>query len=128
MEQVSEYFNLLSTEAKVRFEEKVAQVGLKTDPYVMPSDLWVEEPPSLPHVTWSNMFLYDIHTQSKEAITTICLVTRLTSSIAITCTTCKMMSVNNHVEQYAYMYLPSFELSLLTKLSVESKILSLSNG
>ena len=32
--------------------------------FTMPSDLWVKEPPSLPHVTWSNMFLYDIYTQS----------------------------------------------------------------
>ena len=64
MEQVSEYFSLLSTEAKLRYEQKVAKVGLKTDPYVMPSDLWVEESPSVPNIAWSDMFLYMISTLS----------------------------------------------------------------
>ena len=64
MEQVSEYFSLLSTEAKARYEQKVAKVGLKTDLYAMPSDLWVEEPPSVPNIAWSDLFLYMISTPS----------------------------------------------------------------
>ena len=64
MERTSEYFDDLSAEAKARYKQKLAKVGLKDDPYAIPNDLWVEEPPSVPKIAWSDMFLYMISTPS----------------------------------------------------------------
>jgi len=62
MERTSEYFDDLSAEAKARYRQKLAKVGLKDDPYSIPNDLWVEKPPSVPKIAWSDMFLYMIST------------------------------------------------------------------
>jgi len=56
MEQTSKYFDDLSVETKARYKQKLAKVGLKDNPYVIPSNLWVEELPLVPKIAWSDMF------------------------------------------------------------------------
>ena len=44
LDRASEYFCGLSGEAKARYSTKVCGVGLKTDPYAIPNELWMAEP------------------------------------------------------------------------------------
>ena len=64
MERISEHYSELSGEAKARYTAKVCGVGLKTDPYAIPSELWADEPEEVPDVAWSDMFMYMIATPS----------------------------------------------------------------
>lgn len=61
---MSEYYSKLSGEAKARYCAKVCGVGLKTDPYAIASEFWVDDPEKIPDVAWSDMFMYMIATPS----------------------------------------------------------------
>ena len=39
-------------------------MGLKTDPYAIPNELWMAEPDRIPDVAWSDMFMYKRTTPS----------------------------------------------------------------
>ena len=54
MERVSEYFFGLSAVSQARYTAKVANAGLKSDPYAIASECWVAEP------EWSDMFMFMI--------------------------------------------------------------------
>ena len=60
MESTSEYYSTLLFDSKARYTEKVAETGLKTDPYVIPNESWTEEPIALPQLSWGDMSLYMI--------------------------------------------------------------------
>ena len=47
LDRVSEYFCGLSGEAKAGYSTNVCGVGLKTDPYAIPNELWMAEPPNV---------------------------------------------------------------------------------
>ena len=64
LDQVSEYFCGLPEETKARYSTKICGVGLKTDPYANPNELWMVEPDQIPNVAWSDMFMYMITTPS----------------------------------------------------------------
>ena len=64
LDRVSEYFCGLSGEAKAMYSTKVCGVGLKTDPYTIPNELWMAEPDRIPNVAWNDMFMYMIATPS----------------------------------------------------------------
>ena len=59
-----EYYSTLLFDLKATYTEKVAEAGLKVDPYVIPNESWTEEPVALPQVSWSDTFLYMISTAS----------------------------------------------------------------
>ena len=60
LDEVSEYFLSLSSEAKARYGAKLSGVVLNTDPYTLPTELWVTEPDQIPVVSCSDMFVYMI--------------------------------------------------------------------
>ena len=62
--QVSEYYSGLSAESKQRYTDKVTGVGLRKDPYAIPSELWQAEPNHVPNVALNDMFVYVVATTS----------------------------------------------------------------
>ena len=84
MQRVSDYFTNLSAESKARYSSKVLGVGLRSNPYAIPSESWVGEPDAVPAVAWSDMCLYMISTPSaytreelkvlNDCIVIICLI------------------------------------------------------
>ena len=64
MENVSEYVQTLSCEARARYIIKVLNTGLSIDPYSISNELWQKELDALPRMEWSDMFLYCVLTQS----------------------------------------------------------------
>ena len=57
MAQVSEYYSDLSAESTQKYTDKVSGVGLRKDPYAIPSEFWQTEPNQVPNVAWSDMFV-----------------------------------------------------------------------
>ena len=55
MNQLSDYFSTLSSEAKERYEAKIVCTGLKIDSYVIED--WNEAPEEVPDVRWSDIML-----------------------------------------------------------------------
>ena len=53
--QVSEYYSGLSAESKQRYTDKVTGVGLRKDPYAIPSELWQAERNHVPNVALNDM-------------------------------------------------------------------------
>ena len=52
-----EYCGSSLGKAKARYYTKVCGFGLKLDTYVIPDELWMEEPDRVPNVQWSDMFM-----------------------------------------------------------------------
>ena len=84
MEQVSEYYSWLSAESKQRYTDKVIGVGLRKDPYAIPSELWLAEPDLVPDVKWSDMFVYMVATPSAytKAEIKVCYEPLISGSLA----------------------------------------------
>lgn len=82
MERVSDYFSGLSPESKARYTAKVVGVGLKADPYAIPSEQWVAEPSEVPKVAWSDMFVYMIATPSPYTKEEIKVSNEATSAVS----------------------------------------------
>ena len=54
----------MSAESKQRYTDKVTGVGLKKDPYTIPSEHWQAELNHVPNVALSDMFVYMVTTAS----------------------------------------------------------------
>ena len=56
MEAKSEYFLMLSSESRERYESQVVSAGLAVDHYSFSE--WEEDPQDIPRVMWSDMVYY----------------------------------------------------------------------
>ena len=74
MEQTSENFSSLSSEANEKYETQVVCAGHWVDPYR--TENWTEAPEEVPDVRWSDMLLYMVSTLSPHAREKIKVVSR----------------------------------------------------
>ena len=64
MKRVLDYTQGLSVVARDRYESKVLQAGLDTDPYSMDDSKWFETPDVMQNTSWSDLMLYMTSTPS----------------------------------------------------------------
>ena len=60
-----DYHYNLGNDAKVRYEQKLALVGLDQCPYKLPSDVWVEDPTKWPELEYPDLYNYLVNTPGK---------------------------------------------------------------
>ena len=96
-ETESTFFKELSKEDKVRYKEKMTMLGMRTDPYLLPTDEWSTNKKVWPTVEFPDICVYLLNSPSpytKEALKAF-----------------------NSTEGYAYFVAGFVEEVLATKLS-----------
>ena len=56
------YLQGLSSEARIRYDRKLAVCGLKTCPYMLPAMVWRNNPSEWPDIDYGDVYAYLIET------------------------------------------------------------------